>query len=120
MKLAISSEGSSHESPVDPRFGRAKWFMIFDTDSRAFEAVDNESAAGAMQGAGIKAAESLADHGIGTVITGHCGPKAFQALRQAGIEVVVNAEGSVAEAVNRYLAGELKPTDGPDVDGHWR
>jgi predicted Fe-Mo cluster-binding NifX family protein len=120
MKLAISSEGNSHDSQVDPRFGRAKWFVIHDTEHKTYEAVDNESAAVAMQGAGVKAAETLADQGVNAVITGHCGPKAFEALRQAGIEVYVNAEGSVAEAVKSYLAGELKPANGPDVGGHWR
>ena len=60
MKIAISAEGDTQNSPVDPRFGRARWFVLYDSDSGQYEAVDNSASAEAMQGAGPKAAELLA------------------------------------------------------------
>ncbi len=48
MKVCVTSQGDSLDSQVDPRFGRAAWFVIVDSDSMEFEAVanDNVSAAG--------------------------------------------------------------------------
>jgi predicted Fe-Mo cluster-binding NifX family protein len=53
------------------------------------------------------------------VITGHCGPKAFRTLQAAGIQVVVGADGTVADAVEQFKSGELVPSDAADVESHW-
>ncbi len=119
MKIAITSQGADLSSQVDPRFGRARMFIIYDVDSGEFEAVDNEQNLNAAQGAGIQAAQNVADQGVEYVLTGHCGPKAFSALNAAGVKVIVGVEGSVQEAIEKFKAGELKPTDAADVDGHW-
>ena len=119
MKIAISAEGQDLQSLVDPRFGRAQWFIIADLDLGGFDAVNNEQNRNSAQGAGIQAAENLARHGPSYLITGHCGPKAFRALSEAGIKVIVGAEGTVSEVLERFKRGELKPTEGPDVTGHW-
>jgi len=119
MKIAISAEGQDLESPVDPRFGRAQWFIIADLETGGFEAINNEQNLNAAQGAGIQAAENVASYSASYLITGHCGPNAFRALSAAGIKVIVGAEGTVAEVLERFKRGELKPTEGPDVVGHW-
>ena len=59
MKLCISSEGASLDSRVDPRFGRCRTFIFVDSDTMAFEAVDN-SGTGASGGAGIQAGQLVA------------------------------------------------------------
>ena len=120
MRLAVTAEGNTQDSPVDERFGRARWFVLYDSESDEYESVDNSASADAMQGAGPKTAELLADRKVDVVITGHCGPKAYMALKQAGIEVFVNAEGTIAEAIGKYNAGELTSAEGPDVRGHWQ
>ena len=119
MKIAITSRGETKGSEVDPRFGRAGYVIIFDTDTGESRAIDNRINVNAMQGAGIQAAETVAREGIEVVVTGHCGPKAFRTLRAAGITVVVGASGTVEEALKRYQNGELTETEGPDVEGHW-
>ncbi len=119
MKVIVSSMGESRDSKVDPRFGRAGFFAVVDTDSDHFEVVRNDVGRGAAQGAGIKAAETAVRLGAKAVITGHCGPNAFNALRAAGIAVVSAAEGTVAEALDAYKSGRLKPSESPDVRGHW-
>jgi len=119
MKIAITSEGQDLQSLVDPRFGRAQWFVIADLETGKFEAINNEQNLNAAQGAGIQAAENVARHSANYLITGHCGPNAFRALTAAGIRVVVGAEGSVRDVLERFKRGELKPAEGPDVTGHW-
>jgi predicted Fe-Mo cluster-binding NifX family protein len=119
MKIAVTSTGRTLESPVDPRFGRAAFFLLVDTDSGEVTAHDNAQNLNAAQGAGIQAAETVSRLGAEVLITGHCGPKAFRTLQAAGIQVVVGPEGTAAEAVEQFKAGKLTATGAADVDSHW-
>ena len=119
MKIAITCRGSGLGAEVDPRFGRAKTFMIYDTETGGLEAVDNTQNLNASQGAGIQAAGNVSEHGVECVLTGHCGPKAFRALTAAGIKIVIGVEGAVSDAIANFKAGNLKPADAADVEGHW-
>lgn len=119
VKIAVTSRGRTLNDEVDPRFGRAKMFLVVDTDAHELEIADNEQNVEAAQGAGIQAARLVAERGADVVITGHCGPKAFRTLSAAGIKVVVGAEGTVAEALEKFKAGDLRPADDADVEGHW-
>jgi len=119
MKIAVTTTGETLEAPVDARFGRAARFIVVDTETNAFEVVDNAQNLNAMQGAGIQAAQTVAQLGAECVLTGHCGPKAFRALTAAGVATYAGAQGSVAEALERFERGELTRAEGADVEGHW-
>ena len=119
MKIAITSTENNIEGNVDPRFGRAKYFLIYDIDNDNYEFVDNIQNVNALQGAGIQSAEIISKHNVKYVITGHCGPKAFYTLQQAGIKIIVEVEGTLKKAIEKFKKGELKPIDKPDVDSHW-
>jgi len=119
MKLAISAKGKDLDSPVDQRFGRADVFIIYETDTGNFEAIDNRANLDLAQGAGIQSARNVVAQGVQYVITGHCGPKAYRSLGAADIKVIVGATGTVREAVARFEAGELDAVDEADVEGHW-
>ena len=119
MKIVISATGETLDSPVDPRFGRAAKFILFDMETDTFQAVDNAQNLNAAQGAGIQAGETVSRLGAEAVITGHCGPKAFRTLEAAGIQVIVGVDGTVSEAIEGFKAGQLKSSAGPDVAGHW-
>ena len=119
MKLAITSTGDSLASNLDPRFGRAKYFIVVDTESDAWTAHDNQQNLNAMQGAGIQAAQNVAALGVQAVISGNAGPKAFRVLSAAGIAVYLCSDGTVADAVARFKRGELKAIEAANVEGHW-
>ncbi|MCF8056733.1 MAG: NifB/NifX family molybdenum-iron cluster-binding protein [Desulfocapsa sp.] len=103
MLVAISATGNSLSSMVDPRFGRAPWFLIVDTDSKQLvEAIDNTTGKEAAHGAGIGAAALVADKGVKAVLTGKVGPKAMPVLDRAGVKAVNDVSGSVMEAIVRY------------------
>ena len=119
MKIAVTASGASLDAPLDPRFGRAARFIVVDSATGAFTVHDNTQNLNATQGAGIQTAETVSRLGAEAVITGHCGPKAFRALQAAGIQVVTGATGTVREAVARFQKGELQPSTGADVEGHW-
>ncbi len=117
MKIAVSAAGDNLDAHVDPRFGRCSYFIIADSETMNFEVVPN-MAAGAMGGAGIQAAQTMASKGVKAIITGNVGPNAFQTLSAAGSEVVVGAFGTVREAIEKYRKGELNKTGAPTVQGH--
>ena len=119
MRIAVTSQGPTLGSQVDPRFGRAKRFLVLDTDTDEFSAHDNTQNVHAAQGAGIQASRAVVDLGVEAVITGNVGPKAFAALQAAGVTVYAGASGTVKEAVERFKAGELRPADAANVEGHW-
>lgn len=119
MIVVVSASGETLDSSVDPRFGRAAFFIAVDTGTGAFKAHENSQNLNAAQGAGIQSAETVSRLGADAVITGHCGPKAFKTLSTAGIQVITGAEGTVAGAIAAFKSGALKVTDAPDVEGHW-
>jgi len=119
MKLAITAAGESLQSSVDPRFGRAKFFVVVDTDSQTVTAISNDVNLNAAQGAGIQAGKRVVELGAKALLTGHVGPKAFSTLRAGDIEVYTGAEGTVADAVEQFKAGKLKAAQAADVEAHW-
>jgi predicted Fe-Mo cluster-binding NifX family protein len=119
MKLAVTSQGNYLQSPLDPRFGRARYFIVVDTETGAFSAVDNSVNLNAAQGAGIQAGKRVVELGVDGLITGHVGPKAFSALQAGGIKIYTGASGSVADAIEQFKAGKLAAAASADVDGHW-
>jgi predicted Fe-Mo cluster-binding NifX family protein len=119
MKIAITSQGASLDSLVDPRFGRATHFILADAESGAFTAHDNAQNLNAPQGAGIQAAQTVARLGAEAVLTGHVGPKAFTVLKAANIIVYTGASGTVREAIDCLKSGKLQTAKTADVEGHW-
>ncbi len=119
MKIVVTAQGAEMESPVDPRFGRAKYFVLVDTDTGQHQAHDNAQNLNAAQGAGIQAAQTVAQLGAETVLTGHVGPKAFATLTAANIAIHTGAGGTVKEAIEQFQAGRLEPAAKADVQGHW-
>ncbi|WP_243547270.1 DUF134 domain-containing protein [Pseudodesulfovibrio tunisiensis] len=114
-KVAVTSEGPTLQDMIDPRFGRAGGFVVVDVDTMEFEYVDNGASQTMAQGAGIQAAERVAQSGAQIVLTGYVGPKAFDALKAVGIKVGQDLDGmTVAEAVEKFKAGEVTVADAPN------
>ncbi len=118
MRIAVTSTGRTLESDVDPRFGRAAYFLIGDSEGTDFTAIENENVA-AAGGAGISSAKLVADAGAEAVLTGNCGPNAERSLRAANIKLYTGVKGTVAEAVELFRNGKLTEADGPNVGLHF-
>lgn len=119
LKVAITSQGKTLESKVDPRFGRAGWFVVINTNTGDYRAVNNQKSLNANQGAGIQAAEQVSREEVSALITGNCGPKAFRTLMAAGIKVYYGTEGTVAEVLEQFKKGALREASDASVDSHW-
>ncbi len=105
MTVCITSAGRDWEAMSQPNFGRAAFFLFIDPASETIEAVENEPGA---HGAGVQAAQIVANRGAKAVITGSVGPNAFRGLAAAGIDIFVGATGTVREAFDAYQAGTLE------------
>ncbi|MBN1626740.1 MAG: NifB/NifX family molybdenum-iron cluster-binding protein [Deltaproteobacteria bacterium] len=119
MKIAVTSQGKDLDSPVDPRFGRAVYIIIVDSETMDFEVLDNKENLNAFNGAGIQAASNIADKGADVLLTGFCGPNAFKTLNAAGVKVANDASGSIRDAVKTFLDGKLPFADDANAEGHW-
>ena len=119
MKIAITSDGTDLQSAVDSRFGRAKNFIIYDMEDNSIVVVDNVQNLNAMQGAGIQSSKTVIESGAKAVLTGNMGPKAFNLLNENGVEMYINATGSVAHAIEEFKKGTLKKISNANVEGHW-
>lgn len=106
MKIVISATEGSMDAMVDPRFGRAAWLLILETETgELIEAIDNSTGKEAAHGAGISVAALVADKGVRAVLTGRVGPKALVVLEKADIQIVDTISGSVAEALASFADG---------------
>jgi len=119
MRIAVTSQGTDLTNKVDPRFGRALYFLVFDTTDESLEVVENSQNVNAAQGAGIQAAENIARKNVDLVVAGNFGPKAFRALEAAGIKAALWTDGTVSEAIELARSDKLKICGKANVEGHW-
>jgi predicted Fe-Mo cluster-binding NifX family protein len=118
MKIAISSTEPNPDARVDLRFGRCRCFALVDVDTDTYDYTDNQAAA-LGGGAGLQAAQMLADAGVNAVITGNIGPNASNVLETAGIKTYLCNAGTVREALQHYRNGLLAEASGSTVSSHF-
>jgi predicted Fe-Mo cluster-binding NifX family protein len=108
MKLAISAMGRDLDAQVDPNFGRCQCFIIVDSDTLEFEAIENPNI-GIMSNAGVQSGQMMADRGVQVILTGNIGPNAFRTLSAAGVQVVAEVNGTLREAIHKFDTDQLRP-----------
>lgn len=119
MKIAITTQGHDLSSHLDPRFGRAKWLILVDTNTNQFEAHDNTVNLNASSGAGIQTAQNVANLEAEAVITGNLGPNAFKTLSAAKVKAFLSKASTAQEALDLFKEGKLQQVSEPNVEGHW-
>ena len=113
MKIVLTTLSPNLDSEVDPRFGRAANLLVVDTDTLEWKAESNPGAS-ASGGAGIRAAQFVADQHAQAAISGDFGPHAFEALQAAGIAMYLYGDCQNAhQAIERFKAGQLQRVGGP-------
>lgn len=117
MKIVVTAAGPSLESDVDARFGRCPYFVFVEIEEMGVDAVENLNAS-LGGGAGIQAAQTVVDYGAQAVLTGNCGPNAYQVLAAAGVVVYTGAAGTVGEAVEAFKRGEFGAARRANVTSH--
>src|SRR6056297_1898121 len=114
MKIAITAENNNgYESEVNAHFGRAPYFAIVDTKTDKIDLIKN-GAANASGGAGVSAAQLIADRGVEVLISGSVGPKAYTALTRGNIEMYTTKDGTVQQAIEAFQEGSLSQLTSPN------
>lgn len=109
MKIAVSSMDKTIDGNVSDVFGRCSYFIIAETKDQKIEkteAIENKST-DQMSGAGISAAQLLAEKDVNAVVTGNVGPRAFDVLKQFNIEIYTGS-GAIKKVLQEFLNGKLK------------
>jgi predicted Fe-Mo cluster-binding NifX family protein len=118
MKICVSAVAGSLDAQIESRFGRCPFFIIVDSETMDYETLAN-TAANAMGGAGIQAAQTIVDRGAHVVLTGNIGPNAYRVLSAARIRMATGVSGTVRHAVEQFTQGKYEETTGPTVSGHF-
>ncbi|MBN1586654.1 MAG: NifB/NifX family molybdenum-iron cluster-binding protein [Candidatus Omnitrophica bacterium] len=107
MRVIVTAQGPDLSSQVDPRLGRAKFYLVVDTETGSVVAHDNSKNLNAAHGAGIQAGKDIVELGAEAVITGQAGPKASAVLSSAGVKICTGAQGTVSDALDQFKKGGL-------------
>ena len=118
MKIAVSANSPNLDTDIDPRFGRCQYLVLVDADTMSFETINNTGGMGSG-GAGIATAQLIVGKEVEAVLTGNCGPNAYQVLSTAGIKVITGVSGKVKDAIQSYKSGKLQESSQPNVAGHF-
>jgi predicted Fe-Mo cluster-binding NifX family protein len=118
MKVAITALGPDLQAKIDPRFGRAQYFIIIDTETMEYKTISNDDM-NAAHGAGIQSGQLMSSEGVSELITGQVGPNAYQTLTSTGIKIFQSGSTTVEQAVDAYKKGQLKQItqSGPEHSG---
>ena len=110
MKIAVSAVSQDLEQQVNPIFGRCSGFLIIETEGKEIKEhnfVENQAMKNPM-GAGIAAAQTVANQGVQAVISGNIGPNALMVLNQSGIKVYQAFGLNVKQAIEQLVEGKLQ------------
>lgn len=118
MIIAIPSKGMTKTDAVDDRFGRATYYVIYNSETKEFSAIEN-SAKEEVSGAGGQAVRLLDKEGVKVALVPEVGPKALDAFRAFDIKAFTYDKGcSVSTAIEQYEAGNLKEVITESHGGH--
>lgn len=110
MRIALPVDESNEETKICISFGRAPYFLIYDTEKKEKEYMENK-AASSPGGAGIKAAQFLVDQKADVLLTPRCGENAAEVLKEAGVKLYKTKDTSVDKEINLYLEGKSEILD---------
>lgn len=110
MIIAIPVDEKNLKSNVCASFGRAPYFLIYDTDTKESVFLDN-SAATSTGGAGIKAAQIIVDNKANALFTPRCGENAANVLKVANIKIFKTTTTSVKDNIDAFIDGKLSLLD---------
>ena len=100
--LLVTSEGETLDSFVSDAFGHAPFFLLVDQETLDYHVIVNEFM-DSPEGAGMAVANAIVSLGsVDAVLTGGIGGHGIKILKDAGIRVSPDEEGTVEQCVEDY------------------
>lgn len=106
MKITIPVDEKNLKSSVCPSFGRAPYFLFYNTDTKESYFLDN-SAIASQGGAGIRAAQVIADQGACALLTPRCGENAEEVLRKSEVLIYKSISGTAQQNIDAFVTKQL-------------
>jgi predicted Fe-Mo cluster-binding NifX family protein len=100
LKVAVSAEGPDLDARVGDRLGLSPYLLIFDLESKLFEALRSPRDSGS--GAGMEVVALIIAKRSNVVLTGWCSPSADKYLSAYDVGIVRGMSGTVAEALDKF------------------
>ena len=121
MKIAIGSTGKTLDNDVDARFGRCPYFIVVEIEDKKIKNIKTIENTATTQagGAGITAAQIVANEKPDAVITTNLGPRAFSVFRQFKIKIY-KGQGKIKNVVQDFIdekLTEMSEATGPQYMG---
>lgn len=110
MIIAMPVDDKTMETRVCTSFGRAPYFLLYNTESKTSDFIDNNAAA-SQGGAGIKAAQSIVDSKASALLTPRCGENAAQVIDAARIKIYKTINESIQSNIEAFNEGKLALLD---------
>ena len=108
VKICITASGDNLDTFLDPRFGRAEFFLIVDEKGSLIKAIKNAGMQ-AMRGAGITAAQIVLEERVNAVITGNIGPNASMVLSGSRVKIFLGKPSmSARQNFQEYQKGKIE------------
>jgi len=107
MKIAMPVDKKSMDSKVCISFGRTPYFLVYDTEAKKEMFIAN-AAADSPGGAGILAAQIVADSHADVLVTPRCGKNAADVLDAAKIKIYKSMNDSITENLEACQNGKLE------------
>lgn len=107
MKIAIPINEKSIESEIHDSFGRAPYYLIYNTKTSESEFLDHRAVV-SQGGAGVRAAQVLADNGVRAILTPQCGENAEKILRNSEVLVYQSIPESIRQNIEAFMKDELR------------
>ncbi|WP_297453873.1 NifB/NifX family molybdenum-iron cluster-binding protein [Persephonella sp.] len=103
MKIAMPVKPKGDDYVLSTAYGKAKFFLIYDTDIQEAKIIENK----ALNGKGI--AQDLAAEHVDVVITNHIGGGAYNALVEKGIKAYFTKDKnqSYKKIIQDFLQNKL-------------
>ena len=101
MKIAIPTDKPSLEGTLFNKFGRAPYFLLYDTEIKSTKFVENNSIH-SVSGAGSQTAQLLIKEKINIVVIDTIGPKAQDIVQNAGITIIEGINGTIKENLENF------------------
>lgn len=110
MKIAIPVDEKNNGTNVCVSFGRAPYFLVYDTETKDSQFIEN-TAASSTGGAGIKAAQTIVDNKGDVLLTPRCGENAADVIKAAGIKIFKTVDGAAKKNIDAFIDGKLSLLD---------
>jgi len=118
MIIAITATGTDLGDQMDPRFGRGRFYIIYNMETNKVEkTIDNENVE-AQGGAGTSAAQIIANENVEAMISGNFGPNAAKGLKAFGIEMYTAEPDRIQNIISKFKKNELSKVEDATVAGH--